>query len=217
MSVLRGLIFLLVCTHSIACFPDSPKPVYFVYLAGPEVFLPEPVAAGESAKKLIDRLNETHQWPFILQGLYPLDNEIKDFGPDYETGIRIYEANIRLMDKADFIAANMVRFRGPSMDVGTAFEMGYMRGLNKPVFGYYEAEPFYGETESPGFYAERVRKYYKVSEDPEIDVYGQSIENFAMEDNLMMIGALVSGAESVAPDLEAAIMQIAGFILSESE
>ena len=93
------------------------------------------------------------------------------------------------MDKAHFIAANMVRFRGPSMDVGTAFEMGYMRGAGKPVYAYYEAEPFYGESESPGVYAARVAKYYKL--DPansRADIDGQSIESFAMADNLMMMG-----------------------------
>ena len=120
---LTAILFLLMPVATGA----ETKPVYHVYLAGPEVFLPEPVKAGEDKKDLIKRLNEQHDWPFRLVGLYPLDNEIPDFGPDRETGWRIYRANIALMDKAHVIAANMVRFRGPSMDVGTAFEMGYMR------------------------------------------------------------------------------------------
>ena len=192
------------------------KPLYYIYLAGPEVFLPEPVAAGESSKARIKALNEIHNWPFVLEGLYPLDNEIPDFGHNYETGMRIYQANIDLMDQADFIAANMVRFRGPSMDVGTAFEMGYVLGLGKPVFGYYEAEPFYGESEAPGFYADRVEALYPISDEPGIDAYGQSIENFQMSDNLMMIGALASGAESVAEDFDQVIMQIADYLLDTS-
>eukprot|EP00903_Cladosiphon_okamuranus_P004432 g4430.t1 len=211
------------CSLALFCFciftgvatAETDKPVYQVYLAGPEVFLPEPVAAGDQAKARIKELNALNEWPFTLEGLYPLDNEIPDFGHNYDTGIRIYDANIALMDQADFVAANMVRFRGPSMDVGTAFEMGYMRGLGKPVFGYYEAEPFYGDQESPGFYADRVHAFYEVSEDPGIDAYGQSIENFQMEDNLMMIGALVSGAESVAPDFDTVILQIAQYLLDK--
>lgn len=38
---------------------DTP-PVYYIYLAGPEVFLPQSVEAGEQKKSLIDRLNEQH-------------------------------------------------------------------------------------------------------------------------------------------------------------
>ena len=54
----------------------AEKPVYYVYLAGPEVFLPDPVKAGEDKKKLIESLNAAHDWPFRLVGLYPMDNEI---------------------------------------------------------------------------------------------------------------------------------------------
>ena len=112
---LFSLFILNACT---AIGNNADKPVYWIYLAGPEVFLPEPVRAGEQSKKRILELNQQYQWPFELRGLYPLDNEIADFGHNYETGIRIYDANIDLMNRADFVAANMVRFRGPSMDVG---------------------------------------------------------------------------------------------------
>lgn len=188
---LSSALLLMAMTLSLSSFALSDDlPVFYIYLAGPEVFLPEPVAAGDLAKQRIQQLNEANDWPFILKGLYPLDNEIENFAPDFATGMRIYEANIALMDKADFIAANMVRFRGPSMDVGTAFEMGYMAGLNKPVFAYYDAEPFYGQPEAPGLYMNRVSKYYPMSDDPGIDAEGQSVENFDMSDNLMMIGAI---------------------------
>lgn len=191
------------------------KPVYLIYLAGPEVFLPDAIETGIAKKQRIEALSESHDWPFELAGLYPLDNEIPDFAPNFETGIRIFDANIDLMDRADFIAANMVRFRGPSMDVGTAFEMGYMLGLDKPVFGYYEAEPFYGESEAPGLLTERVVQYYQVDpENPEVDIHGQTIENFEMADNLMMIGALESGAGEIAPTFDAVIMQIANYLLA---
>lgn len=201
---------LLLCTPALA----EDRPTYYVYLAGPEVFLPEPIKAGELAKDKIQQLNVENEWPFRLEGLYPLDNEIPDFKPDVDTGLRIYQANIELMDQAHFIAANMIRFRGPSMDVGTAFEMGYVLGLGKPVFAYYEATPFYGQPEEPGIYAERVEAYYKTADDGHTDVHGQSIENFQMADNLMMIGSLHSGSGEIAPDLESAILQIAEYILS---
>jgi len=205
--VLFGLL-LQACASTTATVSDKPN--YYIYLAGPEVFLPDPIAAGEQKKAMIAALNERHDWPFTLIGLYPMDNEIENFAPDFTTGIKIYKANIDLMQKADFITANMVRFRGPSMDVGTAFEMGYMAGLNKPVFAYYDAQPFYGKSEQAGLYADRVEKFYPISKDkPGVDIHGQSIENFKMADNLMMIGALESGEAKISDNFEAAVLAIA--------
>ena len=189
---------------------DGGKPLYHVYLAGPEVFLPEPIAAGTQMKARIAALSRAADWPFELAGLYPLDNEIPDSRPDFDTGMRIYRANVEFMNRAHAVAANMVRFRGPSMDVGTAFEMGYMLGLGKPVFAYYDAAPFYGREEAPGMYVDRVRSHCSVSEhDPRVDADGLSIDDFRMADNLMMIGALESGAGAIAESFEHAIVQIA--------
>ncbi len=187
---------------------------YYIYLAGPEVFLPDPITPGVNKKATIERLNQENNWPFKLVGLYPMDNEIENFAPDFATGIKIYHANIDLMKKADFITANMVRFRGPSMDVGTAFEMGYMAGLDKPVFAYYDAKPFYGKDEKPGIYSERVAKHYPISkEKPGHDVHGQSIENFQMADNLMMIGSLETGEGKISDSFEMAVLRIADSIV----
>lgn len=194
------------------------KPKIYVYLAGPEVFLPDPINAGISKKAKIMELNEKYNWPFTLVGLYPMDNEIEDFKHDFDTGINIYKANIELMQKANYVTANMVHFRGPSMDVGTAFEMGYMQGLNKPVFAYYDAEPFYGKAEKPLIYKEKVKKYYPVSEDQHgVDKFGQSIEDFQMADNLMMIGALDSPNHEIATTFEGAILQIAKHLSSKAK
>lgn len=216
------LVLVFLCVSGCAVKNDSSdrasiegKPVFTIYLAGPEVFLPNPIAAGEEKKQLIKRLSEERNWPFKLAGLYPMDNEIPNFKPDRVTGIVIYEANIKLMQEADYVAANMVRFRGPSMDVGTAFEMGFMRGLNKPVFAYYESYPFYQTDEKPGLYAERVKAFYQVSADnPEKDVHGQTVENFEMSDNLMMIGALNDSATEIKMTFEEVVEAIAQDIIS---
>ena len=190
------------------------KPVYHVYLAGPEVFLPEPIAVGVEKKARIAAMSRAADWPFELAGLYPLDNQIPDFRADFDTGMRIYRANIDLMNRAYAVAANMVRFRGPSMDVGTAFEMGYVLGLGKPVFAYYDAAPFYGREETPGMYVDRVRTHCPVSEhDPCVDADGLTVDDFAMADNLMMIGALESGAGAIAESFDRAIEQIAASLL----
>jgi nucleoside 2-deoxyribosyltransferase len=194
------------------------KNIYTVYLAGPDVFRPDAVKAGQSKKEMIKRISQENDWPFTLEGLFPLDNEIPDFKNDRDTGLRIYQGNIELMDSADFIAANMVRFRGPSMDTGTAFEMGYMAASKKPVFAYHDAAPFYGEPEIKRTYANTIRLHHPEmthSEDPLIDNNGLIIEDFGMHDNLMMIGALnntqYNGIES---SLEHVIQNIGDFIMS---
>ena len=77
---------------------------------------------------------------------------------------------------------------------------------------YYEAERFYGESESPGVYAARVAKYYKL--DPansRADIDGQSIESFAMADNLMMMGALDDAGADIQPTFHAVVMRIAEY------
>lgn len=220
---IRHTLLILVASFALQACSTSPKnytnsvakPSYYIYLAGPEVFLPDPIGAGAAKKALINKLNRQYDWPFALVGLYPMDNEIENFAPDFATGMKIYHANIELMDKADYITANMVRFRGPSMDVGTAFEMGYMRGLRKPVYAYYDTEPFYGNKESAGLYADRIARFYPISADKEgVDIHGQAIENFQMEDNLMMIGALESGAGELSDSFEAAVLSIAEHIKS---
>ena len=60
---------------------------------------------------------------------------------------------------------------------GPRFEMGYMRGLGKPAFAYYDARPFYGRDEAPGRFVDRVRDHYCVcAQDPRVDGDGQSVE-----------------------------------------
>lgn len=140
-----------------------------IYLAGPDVFLPEPLKIARAKQDIC----QTHG--FV--GVFPFDAslDLANLSP-FEMGIAIYKSNIELMDSCDLIVANMTPFRGPSMDVGTAFEMGYMAAQGKPVFGYTNDERFYGErvaANTPGW-----------------DANGMSIESFEMADNLMLEGAI---------------------------
>ena len=40
------------------------------------------------------------------------------------------------MHSCDALVANLTPFRGVSADAGTAFEVGFMRALGRPVLGY---------------------------------------------------------------------------------
>lgn len=140
-----------------------------IYLAGPDVFWPNAREAGRAKVDLCKR--------YGCEGLFPLDTELAlaDLSP-YESGLAIFRANIGLMQRADLVIANMTPFRGPSMDVGTAFELGFMAARGKPVWGY---------TLDGRLYADRID-----ADGADTDADGLTIERFDMADNLMMIGAI---------------------------
>ncbi len=158
-----------------------------VYLAGPEVFMIEAREIG-AEKQAICR-------EYGLHGLFPLDADIdlSHMKPEV-AGLTISQANETLIASCDILIANMTPFRGPSMDVGTAFEMGFMRALGRPVFGY---------TNVADTYVNRVAAFNggKLSPKAEgqfVDKDGLFVEDFGMADNLMMVGAvLASDAEIV--------------------
>ena len=103
--------------------------IRLVYLAGPGVFLPNPRAYGEAKKRLCEE--------FGFEGLFPMDVELQLEGlrPD-EQGMRISQGNEDLMRKCDFAIADLTPYRGISADVGTCYEVGFLRGLPRPVFAY---------------------------------------------------------------------------------
>jgi nucleoside 2-deoxyribosyltransferase len=155
-----------------------------LYLAGPDVFLPDPLK--------IARLKQEVCQKYGFVGMFPWDNslDLTHLSP-YEMGIAIYKSNIELMDSCNLVVANMTPFRGSSMDVGTAFEMGYMAAQGKPIFGY---------SNDGRLYVDRV----PVSQ-PGLDPDGLTIEQFEMADNLMLEGAIFSSGgvltrQSVHPE-----------------
>ena len=151
---------------------SSPAGVPLVYLAGPDVFYPDPHAAAARKKKILLELG--------MEGMFPLDNELTplDEAPEC-TALRIAQANEALIRKCDIVLANMEPWHGPSMDVGTAYEMGYGRALGKIVVGYTpDRRPF----------ARRVRAFLETlslsrPDENQIEDFGQ------MTDNLMLVHA----------------------------
>jgi nucleoside 2-deoxyribosyltransferase len=102
-----------------------------IYLAGPMVFLPDPDAVFARMKAIC----ADHG----LTGIAPLDNQIglEGLAPGPELIRRIVQADIALMRSVDAGVFCLDGFRrGPEMDAGTAFEIGYMQALGKPLAGW---------------------------------------------------------------------------------
>jgi nucleoside 2-deoxyribosyltransferase len=98
-----------------------------IYLAGPEVFLPDALSVGAAKRQLCAE--------FGFEGLFPLDASLDLAGlSKAEAARRIALANEALMQSADAIIANLTPFRGASMDAGTAYEVGYMRANRARAF-----------------------------------------------------------------------------------
>jgi nucleoside 2-deoxyribosyltransferase len=144
-----------------------------VYLAGPDVFLPDAVAIGRRKVELC-----AHHG---LIGLYPLDNAIDLAAND--ASLRIFRGNETMMIEADAIIANLTPFRGPGADAGTVYELGYIAGRGKLCLGY---------SNDPSSYADRVRQFTPVHahDGRLVDALGLTVEDFGLTDNLMMIHAL---------------------------
>jgi nucleoside 2-deoxyribosyltransferase len=157
-----------------------------IYLAGPDVFLPD---AAEIGLRKVELCRS-----YGLTGLYPLDNQIDRAASD--VSLQIFRANQAMMDAADAVIANLTPFRGPGADPGTVYELGYMAGCGKPCFGY---------TNDASLYADRVAAFVDVHEQGRglIDADGLVIENFGLADNLMMIHALeVYGGPLLMPSYQ---------------
>jgi nucleoside 2-deoxyribosyltransferase len=72
-------------------------------------------------------------------GVAPLDNQIglEGVAPGRDLLERIVRADIALMNSLEAAVFCLDGFRrGPEMDAGTAFEVGYMTALGKPIAGW---------------------------------------------------------------------------------
>lgn len=140
-----------------------------VYLAGPAVFLPDAAAHGAAKKALCAQHG--------FRGWFPLDStpDLAGCGP-FEQGMRIAAANEAAMRECDFAIADMTPFRGASMDVGTAYEMGFVRALGKPVLGYSNVAAGFRSRSGPA--------------DAACDAWEMAFESFDMADNLMLHAAV---------------------------
>jgi nucleoside 2-deoxyribosyltransferase len=110
-----------------------------LYLAGPEVFLPNVQENAEKQRQLCRK--------YDLIPLHPMDNDVDMGDMGMATAMRIYRANVGLIHQCDIVVANCNPFRGVCMDDGTAYELGYGNALKKPSYGYIrELTPLYKRT-----------------------------------------------------------------------
>lgn len=149
-----------------------------IYLAGPDVFLPDSAARFAKLKAACERLG--------LEGLEPSDGNIPaDFhGSDDDRARLIYEGNIERIRQADGVLANLCDFRGLEPDSGTVFEVGFAAALGKPVAAYGVAL---------GTYAERVGAQRPCEPDAHGVLREQSngtmVEGLGQRLNLMLTGS----------------------------
>jgi nucleoside 2-deoxyribosyltransferase len=140
------------------------------------VFVPNAKEQGAEKKRLCAE--------FGFEGVYPLDNVIE--GAEHHAPQKlarlISHGNEKLMRSCDLLIANCTPFRSVSMDVGTAFEIGFMQALGRPVLGY---------SNTSADYAARVRDAALVASaiwDKESNA--ADIEDFGLAENLMIAVAI---------------------------
>lgn len=149
-----------------------------VYLAGPEVFLPDATEVA-AAKK---RVCAAHG----LEGVFPLDPPPVAAPADRPYWMRIYLGNEAHIRSCGALIANLTPFRGPSADAGTVYELGFMRALGRPVAGY---------SNVAADFLDRTRAFLGDAARPRADggwedADAMGLEDFGRGDNLMIDGGI---------------------------
>lgn len=146
-----------------------------IYLAGPDVFLLDAREIGQRKCALCAR--------YGFEGLFPLDG-VASAPPGIAAAQAIYRANLAMLRDADAIVANLTPFRGPGADPGTAFELGFMAALGRPLLAY---------SNDPRPLLDRLaaeQPLRRRADGAWADADGMEVEDFGLADNLMLEGAL---------------------------
>ncbi len=148
-----------------------------VYLAGPDVFFPDP--HGWAARRAAI---------CVAHGLVPISpfNALEE-PPAWATlpvADRIARRNEAHIRGADAVIANLTPFRGVSADVGTVYEVGFARALGLPVYAYTTTTTLLSDRTGPGTH----------------DVDGLEIERFGLHENLMIDAAVREAGVLIALD-----------------
>jgi nucleoside 2-deoxyribosyltransferase len=163
------------------------------YLAGPDVFLPDAVAVGHAKREIC----AAHG----LEGHYPLDSEVAGGNPR-DMAMTISRLNEELVARCDIVLANLTPFRSPSLDPGTAFEIGFARALGKRIYGY---------SADTATLPQRTRRFFALADDAAADPRGYAIEDFGLTDNLMIDGAIDAGGGFIIAKTEPSLAALGAF------
>lgn len=156
-----------------------------VYLAGPQVFLPNAEEWFEQAIATCLALD--------LIALVPLNKSL--------TGAtEIFEYNKTLIRQADCVLADITPFRGSEPDSGTAWEIGFAHALDKPVFMY---------SKNCLSMRDKALRYFGKSGYDQCEYFpdGMSAEGFGYAVNLM----LAKSGQTLKADIDEAVLQVALF------
>ena len=151
-----------------------------LYLAGPDVFAPNPRELGAAKKEICRRHG--------LEGVFPFD--VVRFDPaltPLQFGMAIFDALEAVMHGCDGVLVNMTPFHGLSMDVGTAFEMGFLRARGKPVFGYTNTSETLAERAARFWHGRAAADASGILRDPD---HAMEVDSLSTTDNLMMDGCI---------------------------
>tara|TARA_B100000315_G_scaffold254808_1_gene296648 strand:- start:11268 stop:11807 length:540 start_codon:yes stop_codon:yes gene_type:complete len=170
--------------------------MFHVYLSGPDIFLPNSKDIDTNKKAICER--------YGMEGVSQLDMaDERSFSGDAKMASEIFEQTRELISSCDLLIANMSPFRGPSLEAGTALEMGIMLGLGKPVLGYCLNQEDY---------AARLMRLHDVFELPLNEASGDLqapdglvVENFGLSEGALVSGAVQAANISIAEDFESAV------------
>jgi len=147
-----------------------------IYIAGPDVFLPDAKEHGEILK------NRCLEYNF--KGLFPLDNELTANSKE-ELAKAIKDANIQLIKSCDIVIANLSPFRGPEPDSGTVWEVGFAQALDKQVVGY---------SSDMRDLKSKTQNILGLKSSSQIDMDGLEIEDFNLTHNLMYADIVIASS-----------------------
>lgn len=160
-----------------------------VYLAGPEVFLPDSVRVLNQHKTICNK--------YGFEGLSPFDGEVtQEVG--LERARKIYLENCKLIRACDIIAVNCNAFRGALVDDGSSFEIGFAKALGKKIYGFIQTKKTLPELVQLKIPTSSHASGYRVDNDGYLlnEDFGNSI-------NLMLEFAILeSGGQLIEGDFE---------------
>jgi nucleoside 2-deoxyribosyltransferase len=174
-----------------------------IYLAGPDVFLADAAAIFVAKRKLCA------EYGFV--GVAPVDSETDlSLLPKRAAAMQISADNEDLIRSCNLLIANLTPFRGPSADVGTAYEIGFARALGLPVYGYSNVTSGLLERTCDHLGAQVRQRAAGGLEDAD----GMQIEDFDCVDNLMLEGAVEASGTTIvvtAVPADRRFVDLAGF------